>query len=282
MRGEFLPIWSETWRGIWSKLAKHPDAPEDLFSELYPELAACFAIRLTPEKLAEAVGSPAKARASFRSVKEKDFPNEKVIVELLERAFTVAADLGSDPLSNHFFVLVEDFTKKFSLRYDLRRPFSLNPTPSGVYSKLYSELAKRCNQDTALSALLRDYREAFQDLKLGTTSGRINTCLQKQVNLLEGLTSLSAGVTSHTLGQMCGELQTWPSTAVSEAAKSLYGFASDHTGLRHGTIKKAKAGKMPIVHRDMEIRDLVAVSVFFTGLTAYLSDQIDSQIVYGG
>ena len=28
MRGEFLPVWTETWRDIWSKLAKHPDAPD--------------------------------------------------------------------------------------------------------------------------------------------------------------------------------------------------------------------------------------------------------------
>lgn len=39
MRGEIIGVWSETWREIWSKLAKHPDAPEDLFCELFRELA---------------------------------------------------------------------------------------------------------------------------------------------------------------------------------------------------------------------------------------------------
>jgi hypothetical protein len=53
MRGEFLPVWSETWRDIWSKLDKHPDAPEDLFSELYRELAQAFRVRPTPEALYE-------------------------------------------------------------------------------------------------------------------------------------------------------------------------------------------------------------------------------------
>jgi hypothetical protein len=199
----------------------------------------------------------------------------------LEMAFTVVDSYDVDTIRNRFFLLVDQFIQKFSLRYDLRRPFTLHITPSGIYTKLYAVLVERCQQDTALAGLLRDYREAFQDLRLGATSGRISTCLQKQVNLLEGLTSLNAAITTTTLGQMCNEIKTWPSTAVCEAAKSLYGFASDHTGLRHGTIKKVKSGKTPITYRDMEIRDLVAVSVFFTGLTAYLSDQIDSKKIYG-
>jgi hypothetical protein len=38
MRGEFLPVWGETWRGIWLPLAKHRDAPRDVYSELYRAL----------------------------------------------------------------------------------------------------------------------------------------------------------------------------------------------------------------------------------------------------
>lgn len=38
MRGEFLAVWPVTWREIWSKLAKSPGAPEDMFCELYREL----------------------------------------------------------------------------------------------------------------------------------------------------------------------------------------------------------------------------------------------------
>jgi hypothetical protein len=44
MRGEFIGVWSECWREIWSKLAKHPKAPNDLFSELYRELVNALII----------------------------------------------------------------------------------------------------------------------------------------------------------------------------------------------------------------------------------------------
>ena len=60
MRGEFLPVWSETWRDIWLKLAKHPDAPDDFFSELYRELVQAFRVQPTPEALANTSGDPAQ------------------------------------------------------------------------------------------------------------------------------------------------------------------------------------------------------------------------------
>ena len=31
MRGEFLGVWSETWRGIWLPLIDYEDVPEDIF-----------------------------------------------------------------------------------------------------------------------------------------------------------------------------------------------------------------------------------------------------------
>ena len=63
MRGELLPVWSETWRDIWSKLVKHPGAPEDLFSELYREFAQAFSTPPSAEALADVVGESALARS---------------------------------------------------------------------------------------------------------------------------------------------------------------------------------------------------------------------------
>jgi hypothetical protein len=316
VRGEFLPVWSETWRGIWLPLTKHRDAPTDIFSELYRALVpqptppssplppaefseqgelvrledidartayegALSKFAVERARYEEAVSGDRNAKAAFRTAVSQRVKTESEAILALEMAFNVVDSYDVDTIRNRFFLLVDQFILKFSLRYDLRRPFTLHITPSGIYTKLYAVLVERCQRDAALAGLLRDYREAFQDLRLGVTSGRISTCLQKQVNLLEGLTSLNAAITATTLGQMCNEIKTWPSTAVCEAAKSLYGFASDHTGLRHGTIKKVKIGKTPTTYRDMEIRDLVAVSVFFTGLSAYLSDEIDSKKIYG-
>jgi hypothetical protein len=315
MRGEFLPVWAETWRGIWLPLAKHRDAPTDIYSELYRALVpqpappglppppsefneqgelvrvedidvragyekAFTEFTIDRARYEEAVSGGQNAKGAFRRAVSQRVKTEAEAILALEMAFAVVDGYDVDTIRNRYFLLVDQFIQKFSLRYDLRRPFTLHITPSGIYTKLYAVLVERCQKDITLAALLRDYREAFQDLRLGATSGRISTCLQKQVNLLEGLTSLNVAITTTTLGQMCNEITTWPSTAVCDAAKSLYGFASDHTGLRHGTIKKVKIGKTPRTYRDMEVRDLVAVSVFFTGLTAYLSDEIEAAKIY--
>jgi hypothetical protein len=109
MRGEFLPVWAETWRDIWSKLAKHPDAPDDLFSELYRELALGFYVRPTPEALAETLENARRSRSAFLRVKAENLKGEKAIVSFLERAHFVAADLGGDPLANYYFKLAEAF-----------------------------------------------------------------------------------------------------------------------------------------------------------------------------
>ena len=42
MRGEFIAVWSETWREIWVKLANKHNAPKDLFCELYREINKIF------------------------------------------------------------------------------------------------------------------------------------------------------------------------------------------------------------------------------------------------
>jgi len=38
MRGEFIGVWSETWREIWLPLIDHEGVPEDIFCELYRAL----------------------------------------------------------------------------------------------------------------------------------------------------------------------------------------------------------------------------------------------------
>ena len=70
MRGEIIGVWSETWRELWSKLAKHPDAPEDLFCELFREFNAACSAPLDPAtELADTVDNPDQARKAFRRTK---------------------------------------------------------------------------------------------------------------------------------------------------------------------------------------------------------------------
>jgi hypothetical protein len=93
--------------------------------------------------------------------------------------------------------------------------------------------------------------------------------------LLEAIGAVAPGVTKGTLGSMCDELASWPHAAVKESLKKLYGFASDYPGIRHG---KNAGGKL----RDIDMRDMVAMSILLAGFTPYLSNGLDADAVYGG
>lgn len=275
MRGEVIGVWSETWREIWSKLARHPVAPEDLFCELYRELAGAFETTLDVMALADIVDEPDQARKSFQRTKATAFRGEVALLEFFERANNVFVDLGGDPLANRYFLLMEGFLDKYSLRYDLRRPFSLNPTLPGVFARLVRELRDATYQDAELHPLMVEFEDAIRDLKSNQSAGRIKTCIQKQVNLLEAIGQRCPGVTSNTLGAICDEVDTWPHNRLKDAMKKVYGFASDYPGIRHG-------GTPANSLRNIEMRDLVAVSILLAGFSPYLTNLINSETIYRG
>lgn len=276
MRGEVIGVWSETWREIWSKLAKHPDAPDDLFCELFRELNIARSTPLDPAtELADIVDNSAQARAAFRRTKSSAFMGEVALLEFMERAHGVMVDLGGDPLANRYFLLTEAFLDKFSLRYDLRRPFSLNPTLPGVFARLIRDLKEATSRDADLHPLMVEFEDAIRDLRADRTAGRIKTCIQKQVNLLEAIGQRCPGVTTNTLGQICDQVGTRPHNRVKDAMKEMYRFASDYPGIRHG-------GTPANSLRNIEMRDLVAVTVLLSGFTPYLTDLLNSENIYRG
>lgn len=222
MHGEFLPVWSETWRDIWSKLAKHNDAPEDLFSELYlaqvkpprPPTApppptevdesgqmvrpdeiravenytaalALFAVERA--RFEEVVSGDTRARPAFRKALQAEITTEAEAIDALGRAFSVIDGYDIDSIRSYFFLLVEKFIQKFSLRYDLRRPFTLHPTLPGIFAGLVREMKAVARADAHLHQLMSDFEDAVRDLTADSSSGRIKTCIQKQMNLLEAI-----------------------------------------------------------------------------------------------
>lgn len=275
MRGEVIGVWSETWREIWSKLAKHPDAPEDLFCELYRELAGAFEVIPDVTALADIIGNPDQARSAFRRTKATAFRGEVALLEFMERANSVMVDLGGDPLANRYFLLTEALLDKYSLRYDLRRPFSLNTTLPGVFARLIRDLKDATVREADLHPLMVEFEEAVRDLRTDRSAGRIKTCIQKQVNLLEAIGQRCPGVTANTLGQICEQVGTWPHNKVKDAMKCLYAFASDYPGIRHGGIANNSI-------REIEMRDLVGISVLLAGFSPYLTDLINSDNIYRG
>jgi hypothetical protein len=129
--------------------------------------------------------------------------------------------------------------------------------------------------DRHLKDLLDEFEESIRDLKTGISQARVKTCLLKQFNLLEALGRGFPGVTYQTLGDISGQINTWPHVTIREALKRLYGFRSDYPGVGH-------AGNPASVLRELDIRDLVAIGVMLTGFVPYLSDRMDARLIYEG
>jgi len=275
MQGEFISVWPETWTCIWEPLAAHEEAPSDLFCELYRELARAMKEEPSVEALADIVDDPAISAKAFQRTHGEAFKGERALVTFLESAHEVFDDLGGDPLSNSYFNLLETFIQKFSLRYDLRRPCTLCPTLPGVFASLVNHLRELTSQDEHLHNLMRAYDNSIRDLRIDCSDARIKTCMQKQVNLLEAIGRSHTGATKRTLGAICEELPVWPHNDVKDAIKSLYGFTCDYPGIRHG-------GTPANARRDIEMKDLVAISILLAGFTPYLSEMIDANAVYEG
>lgn len=275
MHGEFIGVWSETWREIWFPLIDQEDVPDDVFCELYRALAPALTTRPSAEALADIIDNPVQGREAFERTRADDLAGERAIVSFLEEAHSALDDLAGDELSNHYFNLLAGFIDKFSLRYDLRRPCTLCPTLPGVFASLVRDLRMLASQDAHLDTLMKEFENAVRDLRHDCSDGRIKTCIQKQVNLLEAIGRTAPGVTGTTLGAICNQVGTWPHEKLKEAMRDLYGFASDYPGIRH-------AGTPANALRAVDMRDLVAVSILLAGFTPYMTDQLDADVVYRG
>lgn len=193
----------------------------------------------------------------------------------MEKAFNVVSSYDNEHYSNTYFLLVEKFIKKFSLRYDLRRPFSLHPTLPGIFASLFRELKKSTSTDAHLNTLMHEFEDVVRDLKTDQSANKIKVCVQKQTNLLEALGERSPNVTANTLGAICDQIGSWPHEKVKDSVKAMYRFACDYPGIRHG-------GNAAHAIRDIEMRDMVAMSIMLAGFTPYLTDLLDSDEIYNG
>jgi hypothetical protein len=275
MRGEFMGVWSETWREIWLPLIDHEGVAEDIFCELYRELARALRDKPSVEALADIIDNPVQSRKAFETTVANDFAGERALMAFLEAAHSALDELAGDELSNRYFNLLAGFIDKFSLRYDLRRPCTLCPTLPGVFASLVRDLRVLTSQDAHLDALMKEFENAVRDLRHDCSDGRIKTSIQKQVNLLEAIGRTAPGVTGTTLGAICNQVGTWPHDKLKEAMKDLYGFASDYPGIRHG-------GTPGNALRAVDMRDMVAMSILLAGFTPYLAAQLDADVVYRG
>ena len=286
MPGEFIGVWSETWREIWLPLINEllgdneESVPEDIFCELYRVLAGDpkrpGALKSTPsvQDLADIIDNPLQSREAFENIKAEDFAGERALVGFLESAQDALEELGGDELTNRYFILLTTFIDKFSLRYDLRRPCILCPTLPGVFASLVRDLRVLTSQDNHLDELMKDFEDSIRDLRIDCSERRIKTCIQKQINLLEALGRTYPRVKRKTLGAITKQIASWPHEEVRTALQSLYGFTCDYPGIRHsGSGRRTEA---------IDMRDMVAMSILLAGFTPYLSDRLNADQMYRG
>lgn len=272
MRGEFVAVWSETWEAIWRPLTDEEGVPADIYCDLYRELSRAFVEVPSIEVLADIIDNPQQSRQALISTTKTHFSSEKALVQFFEATYDVLEDLQGDELANRYVGLLMEFIEKYSLGYSLRPPCSLSPTLPGMFADVSNALKELCAGDMHIAELYRAHEEAVKDLRFGVSEERIKTCLGKQFMLLEALVSTSEGIDASTLGAMCDKVQSWPHSTVRESLKKLYGFASDYPGIRHGG---NPSGKL----RNIDTRDLAALSIVLTGYTLYLTSALRTKLV---
>ncbi len=281
MRGEFIGVWTETWREIWLPLIEQPlgeedeGLPEDIFCEMYRALAPALSPSPSVEDLADIIDNPVQSREAFEAITANDLVGERALVGFFEAVYEVLEGLDVDQVTDRYFNLLSSFIDKFNLRYDLQRPCILCPTLPGVFASLMRDLHTLTSQDPHLDGLMKEFENAVLDLRQGCSDGRIKTCIQKQVNLLEAIGGAAPAVTGNTLGMICDQVGTWPHAKLKEAMKNLYGFASDYPGIRHG-------GTPESALRAVDMRDMVAMSILLVGFTPYLTHGLNPDVVYWG
>lgn len=270
-------------------LKQRRSAAEDCLAALIDDAAS--AKRLLAQMLSDLADDPqrraeAKARArdaivndasmskqAFEQVRSTAFVGETALVKFLESAFEILDDIGGISLSKRYFKLLSEFIEKFSLRYDVRHPCILCPTLPGMFTGLWCELDALSATNQNIDKRLRDFKEAIQDLRMGPTEGRISNCVMKQVMLLEAVAAASEGAKGTDLAALCKALEHWPHPGVRQSLLNLYGFASDFPGVRHGTPSTG-------VERDIDMRDMVAMSILLIGFTPYLTHGLNPDVVY--
>lgn len=269
MIGNLRDRWEFTWADIWEPLGSLPQAPRDLYVQLYRTSLEYFRRRPNDQELAEIVNNPEMALSAFQSIQGRQFRDEMAVVQFLERAHSLINDFGSRILVRRYGEYVSKFLKKYNLRYETANPFTLRVRLPAVYGDIYEELRQVNLTNPHLAVLMDEFEIAFSDFVRTRTRRDLTLSIMRASNYAEGIALVSLNQQNGTLGQMCDQLNVWPHPAMKETIKKLYQFCSDYPGIRHGG-----ARNNPNRLRDLEIKDTIIVSSLFFAVSGYLHQQV--------
>lgn len=269
MIGNLRERWEYTWVDIWKPLGDLPQAPFDLYIQLYRTSVDYFRRRPNPHELAEIVNSPEVAFSAFQSIQGRQFRDEMAVVQFLERAHGLLTDIGSRILVRRYGEYVSRFLQKYNLRYETAEPFTLRVRLPAVYGDIYEQLRQVNSTNPHLANLMNEFEIAFSNFVRTRAQRDLTLSIMRASNYAEGIALASLNQQQGTFGQMCDQLAVWPHPYMKEAIKKLYHFCSDYPGIRHGG-----AQNNPNRLRDLEIKDTIIVSSLFFAASGYLHQQV--------
>lgn len=300
MRGELLGVWEFSWQELWQPLSEPlyvtedkgwytqdsdgkeiwedetPEYHDDLFCELFRALNSTLKEPYDEAtELADIVDNASQARDAFQSIKAESFKGESSLRDFFEQAYTILDEVyESENLKRKYTELLEIFIQKYSLRYALRKPFILVPTLPGIFASMLRECQNFVSHDSHLMELASDFEEALKTFRLEQTPQKLKECLRVQVNLMEGIGCLNPSSNgANTYGQIIQKLV--PHEDLTKAVKGIYKFINDYPGIRHGGTPNSRL-------RELELRDLLVVSLQLYSCLPYLSENLEPEKIYGG
>lgn len=268
MIGRLIDRWADTWPDIWEPLGEHPDAPLDLYNELFRAAVENFRRKPTYDALSQISSDPQQALAAFRAVQARDFKDETALVELFEDVHDILEEFDVDGLVPRYVELLESFLARYNLRYRLVQPFNLRVQLPWLYADIYTELCRLNQGDSHLNDLMEDFEDAF-DLFVRTKKRRdLTTSIAKASNYAEGIAATMSGSNSGSLGKMLESMNVWPHKTIQDSIDKLYGFCSDYPGIRHAG---SRDGRL----RKLNAKDTLLVSALLMAYSGYMHRDVD-------
>ncbi|MBL7250079.1 hypothetical protein [Alloalcanivorax marinus] len=293
MAATFVSTWRYMWPDVWARLQlasadedqefgwleeKIPlpegfDPHDDLYSEIFRAAYSSLSEEtLTGFDMSEVIGDPELAVEFFIGLTGESFSSENAIIQFLEAVVDTLAEFD-DVLPGRYLALMSYFTQKYSLRYVIDDQGKIYPSVTGIFSELMSRIDRVASGNEHLASLTTEMHSALYAIKADSSQANVKVFVHKFFNLAEALACGRPEVKGKTLGDACKQIQSWPHVAVKNSLSSLYGFASNYPGMRHAGSPESKL-------RDLDMRDLVSMSVILAGYMPYLADELVCEDIY--
>lgn len=310
MSGRFIDVWDEAWQRMLVPFLRDLEAERD--TVLGDVIEECFRM---PRRPTEPIPAPDIARdddgnvsdivfqekmeayrtnlerhetdlsayidaasgnspAPWLKMSMSNFSSEKECVKFISSAAIFLLEEYPDVAAPSFLGHVRSFIARFGLGYSLTASGSIILNQLGIFANILRSNYEMAAADAYLVDRMNDLEEALNDLARTNpqSPGRMKTLLSKAMALLEAYGVRNPDLKGQTISGMVKNLDL-PHPTLSKLIETLYGFRGDFPGIAHG-------GNPDGMSRELEIKDMLVLTVLITALTPYFLQNFDSQKCY--